>query len=345
MIYDLLIYPLEIFLKSILEYFYAYTNDYIISVILLSIIVNFILLPAYNFSEKLQKEENDIKGKLEEKIKEFKRVFKGSELHSVTSRLYKINNYHPIYALKSLSGFMIQLPFFIAAFYMLSEYEAIKGVKSYFFNDLGSPDGLLIFGSFQVNIMPFIMTIINLFAVFLYTKDMTSSIRNQTLMLALVFFVLLYNSPALLLLYWSVNNVFSLIKNMLTNSNMHKELKYLAMFIVALFAIVIFLVLNQNASFNMKTKDIYIFGVVLSIIGVITFFFIRNFSFGKYAFIKLYLAMYSAFLAIATSWAILIDKISLQDGKYVLYSFLLFYMIIFLFKKTDNEHFKYDIKQ
>ncbi len=340
MIYDLLIYPLEIFLKSILEYFYFYTNDYIISVILLSIIVNIILLPAYNFSEKLQKEENDIKGKLEEKIKEFKRVFKGSELHAVISRLYKINNYHPIYALKSLSGFMIQLPFFIAAFYMLSEYEAIKGVKSYLFNDLGSPDELLVLGLFHINIMPFIMTIINLFAVFLYTKDMTSSIRNQTLMLALVFFVLLYNSPALLLLYWSVNNVFSLIKNIFTNSNINKELKYLSLFVISLFTIVIFLILNQNASFNMKTKDIYILGVALLVIGVITFYFIKNFSFGKYAFVKLYLAIYTSFLAIIVSWAILIDKIGLQDGKYTLYSFLLLYMIIFLFKKTDDEYFK-----
>jgi membrane protein insertase Oxa1/YidC/SpoIIIJ len=337
MIYDLLIYPLEIFLKFILEYFYNYTNDYIISVILLSLIVNFILLPAYNFSEKLQQEENNIKNKLEDKLKEFKRVFKGSELHAVTSRLYKINNYHPIYALKSLSGFMIQLPFFIGAFYMISQYEAIRGIDSYFFNDLGSPDGLIQLGSFHINIMPFIMTIINLFSVFAYTQNMTSSVRNQTLTLALVFFVLLYNSPALLLLYWSVNNIFSLVKNIFHNSVIHKELKYLIASIILLFFIVIFLIFNQNALFNMKTKDIYILGVFLIGIMVVSFLFIKNFSYNKYDFVKLYLAIYTAILAIITSWFILIDKVSLQSSKYTLFSFLLIYIVIILFKKKDKK--------
>ena len=62
------------------------------------------------------------------------------------------------------------------------------------------------------------MTAINIIAGFLYS-DKKGSIKDKLklILLALVFLVLLYNSPAGLVFYWTLNNLFSLFKNLVAN--------------------------------------------------------------------------------------------------------------------------------
>ena len=57
------------------------------------------------------------------------------------------------------------------------------------------------------------MTVINLMSAAVYGKKLTGKEIGQLVFMALVFLVLLYTSPSGLVLYWTMNNVFSLIKN------------------------------------------------------------------------------------------------------------------------------------
>jgi hypothetical protein len=78
-------------------------------------------------------------------------------------------------------------------------------------NDLGKPDSLLpILGG--INLLPILMTFINCAAGAIYTHGHDFKDKVQIYGMALVFLVLLYNSPSGLVLYWTFNNVFSLIK-------------------------------------------------------------------------------------------------------------------------------------
>jgi hypothetical protein len=56
------------------------------------------------------------------------------------------------------------------------------------------------------------MTVINIAAGAIYTKDFGAKDKIQLYGMALVFLLLLYKSPAGLVLYWTFNNIFSLIK-------------------------------------------------------------------------------------------------------------------------------------
>jgi hypothetical protein len=58
------------------------------------------------------------------------------------------------------------------------------------------------------------MTLINIVAGVIYTKGFPLKEKIQLYGMAAVFLVLLYNSPAGLVLYWTLNNVFSLLKNL-----------------------------------------------------------------------------------------------------------------------------------
>ena len=73
--------------------------------------------------------------------------------------------------------------------------EALKGQSFLFIKDMGAPDRLFAIGSFYVNILPIAMTAINIIAGAIYTKGFATKEKVQIYGMALVFLVLLYNSP------------------------------------------------------------------------------------------------------------------------------------------------------
>ena len=131
----------------------------------------------------------------------------------ILSAYYRQNNYHPLYALRSLFALFIQIPFFIAAYQLLSELPALKETSFLFLKDLGSPDKLVTIGSISLNILPVIMTVINIAASAVYTKGLELKEKLTLYLTAFLFLILLYNSPSGLVLYWTLNNIFSLFKN------------------------------------------------------------------------------------------------------------------------------------
>ena len=68
-------------------------------------------------------------------------------------------------------------------------------------------------GAFSVNVLPILMTVINLASALVYTHNMTRRDKMQLYGMAAVFLVLLYDAASGLVLYWTCNNIFSLGKN------------------------------------------------------------------------------------------------------------------------------------
>ena len=64
-----------------------------------------------------------------------------------------------------------------------------------------------------LNLLPVLMTLINIIAGAIYAKGLGVKDKVQLYVMALVFLIMLYNSPSGLVLYWTLNNVFSFAKN------------------------------------------------------------------------------------------------------------------------------------
>ncbi len=211
--YDIFIYPLELFMDLVLRQTLNLTSSPLISLSVLSLIVTIVSLPIYHIAEAWQDREREIQKKLKPKIFEFKSVFKGAALNTYINTLYRQNNYHPIQAVRTSFGLLIQIPFFFAAYHLLSNYGDFEGLKTVIFDDLGKPDGLLSIGNISINVLPFVMTAVNLASSFIYSKKMIGKEKIQLYGIAALFLIVLYNSPAALLYYWTFNNIFSLVKN------------------------------------------------------------------------------------------------------------------------------------
>lgn len=212
-LYRIIIYPIELILEFFFIFFDKSFDNLGLSIVGLSFVVSLLTLPLYHVAESLQRKERDQRQALAPGIERIKSVFKGDEQYMMLTTFYRQNHYHPLYALRSSISLIIQVPFFIAAYHFLSHMEQLKQTSLFFIPSLGSPDGLLSLGGVAINLLPILMTAINIAAGIIYTKGFPVRDKVQLYAMAALFLVLLYNSPAGLVLYWTLNNLFSLGKN------------------------------------------------------------------------------------------------------------------------------------
>lgn len=213
--YTLVIYPIT----QIIELTYIAIdntfNVHGVSILGVSIAVTLLTLPLYAVAENIQQRERKKQAALSFWVAHIKKNFSGDERFLMTQYYYRENHYHPLMALRALAPLAVQVPFFIAAYIFLSTPGLLNGSNFLFISDLSKPDGLLKVGSFSVNILPILMTAINVVASLIYTSDENFSLKDklQLHLMALVFLLILYQSPSGLVLYWTANNIFSLVKN------------------------------------------------------------------------------------------------------------------------------------
>lgn len=218
--YTVLIYPLVQVIEFVFGFCYRIFDNVTVSIIGVSLAVSLLTLPLYVIAEHWQRVERETQKRMEPKVKRIKEMFSGNERYMILSTYYRQSHYHPIMALRSSFGLLIQIPFFTAAYSCLSSMELLHGMPMYilhdrgdFIRDMGSPDGLLHIAGLTINVFPLIMTLINIISGTIYTKGLKLREKLQVYGLALVFVAILYDSPCGLVLYWTCNNIFSLIKN------------------------------------------------------------------------------------------------------------------------------------
>ncbi len=233
-LYQIFITPLVQLTEFFYSLFFEVTGNQGIAVIGLSFIVTIFTLPLYMVAEQWQETERNIQKKLKPGVERIKSTFKGDEQYMVLSTFYRENHYHPIYALRSSFSLLIQIPFFIAAYNFLSNLEPLKNYSFLFIKSFGEPDATFHIGSFAVNVLPVAMTIINCVAGLIYSKGHPLSEKIQIYACAAVFLLLLYNSPAGLVVYWTMNNVLSLVKNIFYKIRNPKKVLYIIACIVSI---------------------------------------------------------------------------------------------------------------
>lgn len=241
MLYNIIILPIETIIDWVFTFCFNKLSSFgIISCIIgVSIVINFLALPIYNLADKLQLKERETANRLAPYVKRIKTAFKGDEQFMMIQTYYKQNHYHPLYALRSSLSILIEIPFFIAAYHYLSHCDKLFGATFWIFKNLAKPDNLFSFSLFNhiiyINILPVLMTLINIFSGIVYSKEAPLREKIQIYVLALIFLCLLYNSPSGLVIYWILNNLFSLVKNIVLKTKNPKIIPYI--FLAVLFTL------------------------------------------------------------------------------------------------------------
>ncbi|MGL4981457.1 MAG: YidC/Oxa1 family membrane protein insertase [Treponemataceae bacterium] len=211
-LYAMFIYPLELIYHFIYSLCYTITGNYGVGLIVLSCLAAIGYLPLGRLAVKAQHKEKQLSALLKPKLDKIKtEETDGSKRQLRTSNLYKKYRYHPFLAIRSAFGVILQLPFLLGAYYMISNFTALEGQNFLFISDLSKPDGLL--GG--VNFLPFLMTAINICTT-LITPKLSIKDRTQAFIIAGGFLWLLYSAPSALLFFWTTNNLIFLVQNLIT---------------------------------------------------------------------------------------------------------------------------------
>lgn len=299
-LYTIIIRPIELLFEFIFASVYINTLNIVLSIIVLSLTVNLLVLPLYYRADVIQKKENEKKKSINQWEKHIKKSFKGDEQFMMLQTYYRQNDYKPYRTINNVLPLLLEIPFFIAAYHFLSNLNTVEGISLWKISDLSAPDALLNISGNSINILPIIMTLINIISLEVYGSDNGVKNKIQMYVLAGAFLFILYKSPAILCIYWILNNIFSLFKNIVYKIVCYKKKK-------------------QNSDGEIKTIDL---SVSKNDKGHILLFFLTAF------FIILYAGAYIPSKIISSSPEDFIDKSFINNpSHYVLYNILIYFGI------------------
>ena len=186
-------------------------------IVALSLVTSALMTPLMRAVAGIVRREKEYEDVIQPQIDAIRRDYATDRERTLhIQRLYARYAYSPLCAVKKVLPLFVQIPFLLLTYYMLKGTAEINGVSFLFLKDLGQPDALLTLASTRVNLLPLVMTAVNVLTVFA-TPGFTRRDWAQAIGISLLFLVLLYTAPAALLLYWTLNNVISLFKVLLPN--------------------------------------------------------------------------------------------------------------------------------
>ena len=275
--------------KDILEYlillYYTFTSSYGLSIILLSSTVSICLIPLDFAIRAYQNKAASKKSLMHLELDKLKDVTNRIEKHYYTKIVYKQFDFNPLYDLIPALKIFVQFPFFIAAYHLLISYSPLNGVSFGFLDDLSKSCGLS-FLNCVINPLPVLMTLISLIDIYLNKGEINHKQRIIIAITSLCFFVILYDSPSAIVLYWLTTNIFSfLISTLIRNeTKVRLGLMFFKILLVGysiiksnllLFNLLIF---NAFLTYFANQIDIYLVfhGIALSTAFVLVLFMSRS---------------------------------------------------------------------
>ncbi|MCS7199832.1 MAG: membrane protein insertase YidC [Caldimicrobium sp.] len=212
-VFDIIAKPLLYLLK----FFYQFTHNYGWAIVIVTIIIRILFYPLNHLSFKSMKKMQELQPifqRLKEKYKDDPQA-----LQREIMNLYKTHKINPF---SGCLPILIQIPVFIA-FYniLLMAIELRHAPFLLWISDLSSPERIYL-GSWELPLIGGIplLTILMGASMFIQQK-LTPTTMDPTqekimLILPIIFTIIFINFPSGLVLYWLVNNILSIIQQIVT---------------------------------------------------------------------------------------------------------------------------------
>lgn len=201
------------FLLAVMNFFYRVTGNYGVAIILLTILIKLLFWPITQKSTQSMRRMQELQPLVSELRKKFKDD--PQRLQQETMKLYKEHRVNPMGGCLPL---VIQLPVFFALFKVLRVAVELRGATFLWVKDLSEPDTvftvpyLMLGRPLDINPLAILMGI-----TMLWQQRMTPTAGdpNQAKMMMfmpIVFTAICYTFPSGLTLYWTVNQVLTIVQ-------------------------------------------------------------------------------------------------------------------------------------
>jgi YidC/Oxa1 family membrane protein insertase len=134
-----------------------------------------------------------------------------TKMNTEVMKLYKEHGVNPVGGCLPM---MIQIPIFFGLFSMLGQAAELRNAAFIWVRDLSQPDtiGHLPILGFPINILPLLMGASNVWLMRMTPKTGDTTQQRVMMFMPLIFLVFCYNFAAALALYYTTQNLFTILQ-------------------------------------------------------------------------------------------------------------------------------------
>ena len=189
--------------------------SYAWSIIAITIIIKILFWPLTKASTVSMKRMSAYQPQMAEIREKYK-----SDPQKMNRKIMEFMREHKINPMGGCLPILIQLPVFFGFFTMLRSAVELRGAEFLWICDLSESDTVAHIFGFPINPMPMLMAVTMLVQARLTPTSPTMDPMQQKMMkyMPLIFIVILYNFSSGLTLYWTVQNMLSILQTKLTRN-------------------------------------------------------------------------------------------------------------------------------
>ena len=195
------------FLLNFLNWLHGFLGSYGWSILALTAVVKIVLWPLQDKANKSMRRMS----LLNPKVQELRDKYKDdpTKMNQEVMKLYKDYGINPVGGCLPM---MIQIPIFFGLFKMLGQAVELRNSSFLWVKDLSQPDTVAHLFGVPVNVIPLCMAASQIWLMAMTPKTGDPTQRRVMMFTPLIFLFICYNFAAALALYYTTQNLFSIVQ-------------------------------------------------------------------------------------------------------------------------------------
>jgi YidC/Oxa1 family membrane protein insertase len=197
------------FLLNFMNLIHNWVHDYGVAIILLTACVKAVLWPLQNKANKSMRRMSALAPKMQELREKYKDD--PTRMNQEVMKLYKEHGVNPVGGCLPM---MIQIPIFFGLFSMLGQAAELRNASFLWVHDLSQPDTVAHIPGigWPINILPLLMGATNIWLMRMTPKTGDTTQQRVMMFMPLIFLFFCYNFAAALALYYTTQNLFTILQ-------------------------------------------------------------------------------------------------------------------------------------
>ena len=192
------------------------------SIVIMTICIKALFWPLSAKASRSQKRMAKIQGPMAELKEKYKD--NPQKLQQETLKIFREHQVNPVAGCLPM---LVQMPIFLGLFYMLRSASELRHESFLWVSDLSMPDTLTYIAGLPLNLLPLIMGLTMFLQMSMMPVSPTADPTQQKIFkfLPFVFLIFLYNFSSGLVLYWTVQNLLTILQQKIINSQSDEALQ------------------------------------------------------------------------------------------------------------------------
>ena len=199
------------FLLNFMNLLHSWLGNYAAAILALTTIIKLVLWPIQNRANRSMRQMSALSPKMQELREKYKDD--PTRMNQEVMKLYKSYGINPVGGCLPM---VIQIPIFFGLYKMLSQAVELRNAKFLWVKDLSQPDTVahlsLLGWAIPINIIPLCMAATQIWLMAMTPKTADATQRRVMMFTPLIFLFICYNFAAALALYYTTQNLFSILQ-------------------------------------------------------------------------------------------------------------------------------------